>query len=161
MAQNAYSLTLKHWRRSEFQIIKSALLLMRKAKRLPATAEASAANAEARIMSAISLVTHAEVLMRSADMLIANAEVLTKKAKTFSGHAEVLMANAEVLIKRASTPELPGCMAHGGSHAEALSNAEQAIALGSKPRRSSAAPFLSRRAAGWHSGNPSADCAVP
>jgi predicted RNase H-like HicB family nuclease len=29
----------------------------------------------------------------------------------------------------ADVPELPGCMAHGGSHTEALSNAEQAIAL--------------------------------
>jgi len=29
----------------------------------------------------------------------------------------------------ADVPELPGCMAHGSSHAEALNNAEQAIAL--------------------------------
>jgi predicted RNase H-like HicB family nuclease len=29
----------------------------------------------------------------------------------------------------ADVPELPGCMAHGSSHAEALSNTEQAIAL--------------------------------
>jgi predicted RNase H-like HicB family nuclease len=29
----------------------------------------------------------------------------------------------------ADVPELPGCMAHGSSHAEALSNAEEAIAL--------------------------------
>lgn len=29
----------------------------------------------------------------------------------------------------ADVPELPGCMAHGDSHAEALSNAEQAIGL--------------------------------
>ena len=29
----------------------------------------------------------------------------------------------------ADVPELPGCMAHGSSHAEALSNAEQAVAL--------------------------------
>jgi len=29
----------------------------------------------------------------------------------------------------ADVPELPGCMAHGASHAEALTNAEQAIEL--------------------------------
>jgi predicted RNase H-like HicB family nuclease len=29
----------------------------------------------------------------------------------------------------ADVPELPGCMAHGSSHAEALSNAEDAIQL--------------------------------
>ena len=29
----------------------------------------------------------------------------------------------------ADVPELPGCMAHGASHAEALSNAEEAIRL--------------------------------
>lgn len=29
----------------------------------------------------------------------------------------------------ADVPELPGCMAHGPSHSEALSNAEEAIAL--------------------------------
>ena len=29
----------------------------------------------------------------------------------------------------ADVPELPGCMAHGPSHAEALTNAEQAIEL--------------------------------
>ena len=29
----------------------------------------------------------------------------------------------------ADVPELPGCMAHGSSHAEALTNAEQAIQL--------------------------------
>ena len=29
----------------------------------------------------------------------------------------------------ADVPELPGCMAHGSSHAEALQNAEEAIAL--------------------------------
>ena len=29
----------------------------------------------------------------------------------------------------ADVPELPGCMAHGSSHAEALANAEEAIAL--------------------------------
>ena len=29
----------------------------------------------------------------------------------------------------ADVPELPGCMAHGSSHAEALNNAEQAIQL--------------------------------
>jgi predicted RNase H-like HicB family nuclease len=29
----------------------------------------------------------------------------------------------------ADVPELPGCMAHGSSHAEALGNAEQAIEL--------------------------------
>jgi len=29
----------------------------------------------------------------------------------------------------ADVPELPGCMAHGDSHAEALANAEEAIAL--------------------------------
>jgi predicted RNase H-like HicB family nuclease len=29
----------------------------------------------------------------------------------------------------ADVPELPGCMAHGSSHAEALGNAEHAIAL--------------------------------
>ena len=29
----------------------------------------------------------------------------------------------------ADVPELPGCMAHGSSHAEALSNAEAAIEL--------------------------------
>lgn len=29
----------------------------------------------------------------------------------------------------ADVPELPGCMAHGSSHAEALSNASQAIEL--------------------------------
>jgi len=29
----------------------------------------------------------------------------------------------------ADVPELPGCMAHGNSHAEALNHAEQAIGL--------------------------------
>ena len=29
----------------------------------------------------------------------------------------------------ADVPELPGCMAHGSSHAEALENAQQAISL--------------------------------
>ena len=29
----------------------------------------------------------------------------------------------------ADVPELPGCMAHGSSHAEALANAEEAIQL--------------------------------
>lgn len=29
----------------------------------------------------------------------------------------------------ADVPELPGCMAHGSSHAEALTNAEQAVQL--------------------------------
>jgi predicted RNase H-like HicB family nuclease len=29
----------------------------------------------------------------------------------------------------ADVPELPGCMAHGGSHSEALANAEQAVEL--------------------------------
>ena len=29
----------------------------------------------------------------------------------------------------ADVPELPGCMAHGASHAEALGNAEEAIQL--------------------------------
>lgn len=29
----------------------------------------------------------------------------------------------------ADVPELPGCMAHGSSHADALRNAEEAIAL--------------------------------
>jgi predicted RNase H-like HicB family nuclease len=29
----------------------------------------------------------------------------------------------------ADVPELPGCMAHGGTHAEALQNAEDAVAL--------------------------------
>ena len=29
----------------------------------------------------------------------------------------------------ADVPELPGCMAHGASHAEALANAEEAVAL--------------------------------
>lgn len=29
----------------------------------------------------------------------------------------------------ADVPELPGCMAHGSSHAEALANAQQALAL--------------------------------
>ena len=29
----------------------------------------------------------------------------------------------------ADVPELPGCMAHGATHAEALTNAEQAIEL--------------------------------
>jgi predicted RNase H-like HicB family nuclease len=29
----------------------------------------------------------------------------------------------------ADVPELPGCMAHGSSHAEALANAEQAVEL--------------------------------
>jgi predicted RNase H-like HicB family nuclease len=29
----------------------------------------------------------------------------------------------------ADVPELPGCMAHGSSHAEALENAQQAIEL--------------------------------
>jgi len=29
----------------------------------------------------------------------------------------------------ADVPELPGCMAHGASHADALANAEEAIAL--------------------------------
>ena len=29
----------------------------------------------------------------------------------------------------ADVPELPGCMAHGASHAEALENAQQAIEL--------------------------------
>jgi predicted RNase H-like HicB family nuclease len=29
----------------------------------------------------------------------------------------------------ADVPELPGCMAHGSTHTEALSNAEEAIAL--------------------------------
>lgn len=29
----------------------------------------------------------------------------------------------------ADVPELPGCMAHGSSHAEALANAQEAIAL--------------------------------
>jgi predicted RNase H-like HicB family nuclease len=29
----------------------------------------------------------------------------------------------------ADVPELPGCMAHGASHAEALANAEQAVSL--------------------------------
>jgi predicted RNase H-like HicB family nuclease len=29
----------------------------------------------------------------------------------------------------ADVPELPGCMAHGASHAEALASAEEAIAL--------------------------------
>jgi predicted RNase H-like HicB family nuclease len=29
----------------------------------------------------------------------------------------------------ADVPELPGCMAHGASHAEALENAQQAISL--------------------------------
>lgn len=29
----------------------------------------------------------------------------------------------------ADVPELPGCMAHGASHAEALANAEQALEL--------------------------------
>jgi predicted RNase H-like HicB family nuclease len=29
----------------------------------------------------------------------------------------------------ADVPELPGCLAHGSSHADALANAEEAIAL--------------------------------
>ena len=29
----------------------------------------------------------------------------------------------------AEVPELPGCMAHGSSHSEALANAEEAISL--------------------------------
>lgn len=29
----------------------------------------------------------------------------------------------------ADVPELPGCMAHGSSHAEALANAQEAISL--------------------------------
>ena len=29
----------------------------------------------------------------------------------------------------ADVPELPGCMAHGASHAEALANAEEAVQL--------------------------------
>jgi len=29
----------------------------------------------------------------------------------------------------ADVPELPGCMAHGSSHADALANAEQAVTL--------------------------------
>ena len=29
----------------------------------------------------------------------------------------------------ADVPELPGCMAHGSSHSDALNNAEQAISL--------------------------------
>ena len=29
----------------------------------------------------------------------------------------------------ADVPELPGCMAHGSSHADALTNAEQAVQL--------------------------------
>ena len=29
----------------------------------------------------------------------------------------------------AEVPELPGCMAHGGTQAEALANAQQAVAL--------------------------------
>lgn len=29
----------------------------------------------------------------------------------------------------ADVPELPGCMAHGSSHADALANAEQAVVL--------------------------------
>jgi predicted RNase H-like HicB family nuclease len=36
-------------------------------------------------------------------------------------------AEDECLV--ADVPELPGCMAHGASHAEALSNAEGAIML--------------------------------
>ncbi len=38
----------------------------------------------------------------------------------------------------ADVPELPGCMAHGSSHAEALSNSQEAIAL-SDVRRQDAA----------------------
>ncbi len=41
----------------------------------------------------------------------------------------------------ADVPELPGCMAHGASHAAALQNAEQAIALWLQTARELARPI--------------------
>jgi predicted RNase H-like HicB family nuclease len=41
----------------------------------------------------------------------------------------IIFWSAEDQAFVADVPELPGCMAHGSSHAEALNNAEQAIAL--------------------------------
>lgn len=40
----------------------------------------------------------------------------------------------------ADVPELPGCMAHGSSHAEALENAQQAITLWLESARESGDP---------------------
>jgi predicted RNase H-like HicB family nuclease len=41
----------------------------------------------------------------------------------------------------ADVPELPGCMAHGSSHAEALANAEEAIELWLESARESGRPI--------------------
>jgi predicted RNase H-like HicB family nuclease len=41
----------------------------------------------------------------------------------------IIFWSAEDAAYVADVPELPGCMAHGSSHAEALANAEQAVEL--------------------------------
>jgi predicted RNase H-like HicB family nuclease len=41
----------------------------------------------------------------------------------------------------ADVPELPGCMAHGSSHAEALANAEEAIELWIETAREAGRPI--------------------
>lgn len=41
----------------------------------------------------------------------------------------IIFWSAEDQAFVADVPELPGCMAHGSSHVEALNNAEQAILL--------------------------------
>jgi len=48
----------------------------------------------------------------------------------------------------AEVPELPGCMAHGDSPADALANAMQAIELWMPPPKNSATPCRSPRASG-------------
>lgn len=40
----------------------------------------------------------------------------------------------------ADVPELPGCMAHGSTHAEALGNAQEAVALWVDTARESGRP---------------------
>jgi predicted RNase H-like HicB family nuclease len=41
----------------------------------------------------------------------------------------IIFWSAEDAVFVADVPELPGCMAHGASHVDALNNAQEAVAL--------------------------------
>jgi predicted RNase H-like HicB family nuclease len=56
-------------------------------------------------------------------------DTISRRTKVENRYEIIIFWSDEDASFVADVPELPGCMAHGSSHAEALSNAEQAIQL--------------------------------
>ncbi len=61
--------------------------------------------------------------------------VTAARMRTFHKYELIVFRSGEDSALVVDVPELPGCMAHGATAAEAVANAQDAIDLGSKPQR--------------------------